>query len=90
MNNSSKSIVVFGETLIDDFVDEQIVGGAPFNLARNVAAFGLPLVMFTGIGNAHDGMPVVVEHLLHWLTHAGRPVLGIDSATNAAAPAGAA
>ncbi|HEY4080158.1 MAG TPA: hypothetical protein VGM81_05635 [Burkholderiaceae bacterium] len=32
------SIAVLGEALIDVFPDAQVVGGAPFNVARNLAA----------------------------------------------------
>lgn len=43
-------IVVFGEALVDDFISEQVVGGAPFNVARNLAAFGQSPLMVTRIG----------------------------------------
>ncbi len=33
-------ILVFGEALLDDFGDQQVVGGAPFNVARNLTATG--------------------------------------------------
>ncbi|WP_373889635.1 hypothetical protein [Massilia sp. MB5] len=36
----SGQVVVYGEALVDDFLSEQVVGGAPFNVARNLAAFG--------------------------------------------------
>jgi fructokinase len=39
---SQQTIAVFGEALVDDFITEQVVGGAPFNVARNLAAFGAP------------------------------------------------
>lgn len=51
-------MVVYGEALIDDFVDEQVVGGAPFNVARNLAAFGLAPMMITRIGRDQNGMQV--------------------------------
>ena len=43
-------IVIFGEALVDDFITEQVVGGAPFNVARNLAAFGNAPRMITRIG----------------------------------------
>jgi fructokinase len=61
MNSSSKSIVVYGEALIDDFVDEQVVGGAPFNVARNLAGFRLAPMMITRIGQDQNGMRVRAE-----------------------------
>lgn len=53
--------VVFGEALVDDFVTEQLVGGAPFNVARNLAAFMSPQLMVTRIGNDHNGAVVRAE-----------------------------
>ncbi|UUZ46782.1 hypothetical protein LP420_23475 [Massilia sp. B-10] len=47
--------VVFGEALVDDFVTEQVVGGAPFNVARHLAAFMSPQLMITCIGNDKNG-----------------------------------
>jgi fructokinase len=55
---SAPAIVVFGEALVDDFVTEQLVGGAPFNVARHLAAFMVPQLMITRIGNDHNGAVV--------------------------------
>lgn len=49
-NKSSKVIGVFGEVLADIFPDETILGGAPFNVARHLQAFGLHPVMVTRTG----------------------------------------
>lgn len=61
MNTNSKSIVVYGEALIDDFADQQVVGGAPFNVARALAAFGLMPMMITRIGADRNGALVRAE-----------------------------
>ena len=53
--------VVFGEALVDDFVTEQLVGGAPFNVARNLAAFMAPQLMITRIGSDQNGTIVRAE-----------------------------
>ncbi len=53
--------VVFGEALVDDFVTEQQVGGAPFNVARTLAAFMSPQLMVTRIGDDHNGAVVRAE-----------------------------
>jgi fructokinase len=53
--------VVFGEALVDDFVTEQLVGGAPFNVARNLAAFMSPQLMVTRIGDDRNGAVVRAE-----------------------------
>ncbi|SFG39180.1 fructokinase [Duganella sp. CF458] len=51
-------ILVFGEALLDDFGDQQIVGGAPFNVARNLSAFGLASLLVTRVGNDSFGEQV--------------------------------
>jgi fructokinase len=51
-------ILVFGEALLDDFGDQQVVGGAPFNVARNLSALGLPTLMVTRVGNDAHGQLV--------------------------------
>jgi fructokinase len=51
----SERVLVFGEALLDDFGDQQVVGGAPFNVARNLAALGLPALMVTRVGNDSYG-----------------------------------
>ncbi len=51
----SERVLVFGEALIDDFGDQQVVGGAPFNVARNLTALGLPALMVSRSGNDGQG-----------------------------------
>jgi len=46
----AERILVFGEALLDDFGSDKIVGGAPFNVARNLAAFHQPQIMVTRLG----------------------------------------
>lgn len=48
-------VLVFGEALLDDFGDRQIPGGAPFNVARNLAALGLAPLLVTRVGNDAPG-----------------------------------
>jgi fructokinase len=55
------SVVVFGEALVDDFTSEQIVGGAPFNVARHLAAFMSQPLMITRLGNDRNGAAVLAE-----------------------------
>lgn len=50
-----QEIAVFGEALVDDFGHVQVVGGAPFNLARHLAGLGLQPLMLTRIGNDANG-----------------------------------
>jgi fructokinase len=52
---NAKAIAVFGEALVDDFLTEQVMGGAPFNVARNLAAFGEAVLMITRLGDDKNG-----------------------------------
>jgi fructokinase len=61
MGERPLATVVFGEALVDDFITEQQVGGAPFNVARNLAAFMAPQLMVTRIGSDHNGEVVRAE-----------------------------
>lgn len=56
-----ETTVIFGEALVDDFVTEQLVGGAPFNVARHLAAFMAPQLMITRIGGDRNGAVVRAE-----------------------------
>ena len=58
---ASMMTVVFGEALVDEFPNEQVVGGAPFNVARHLAAFMAPPLMITRIGDDANGQAVRAE-----------------------------
>ena len=55
------SIAVLGEALIDVFPDAQVIGGAPFNVARNLAALGASPLMLTRIGDDAAGELIKAE-----------------------------
>ena len=61
MNADCGTIVVFGEALVDDFITEQVVGGAPFNVARHLGAFDAAPLMLTRIGSDANGATVRAE-----------------------------
>ena len=63
--------VIYGEALVDDFGTEQIVGGAPFNVARNLAAFMAPQLMVTRIGTDRNGAVVRAEFERFAMSSAG-------------------
>lgn len=65
------SIVVYGEALVDDFLTEQIVGGAPFNVARHLAAFLEPVLMLTRVGEDRNGAVVRAEFERFAMSEAG-------------------
>lgn len=70
--------VVFGEALVDDFGTEQIVGGAPFNVARHLAAFMVPQLMITRIGEDRNGAIVRGEFERFAMSDAGLQVDALE------------
>lgn len=71
MTNNAQSIIVFGEALVDDFGSEQVVGGAPFNVARHLAAFGMAPLMITRLGQDINGATVRDEFSRFDMTQSG-------------------
>jgi fructokinase len=61
MEDLRQPIAVFGEALVDDFGDHQVLGGAPFNVARHLAAFGQSVLMLTRVGDDASGGRVRAE-----------------------------
>lgn len=62
-DNSSSPIkgrpVIFGEVLFDTFPDgREVLGGAPFNVARHLHAFGAEPIFISRIGNDERGEQV--------------------------------
>lgn len=49
--SQSGRVVLFGEVLADIFPDRTVLGGAPFNVARHLKAFGRNPVLVTRLGN---------------------------------------
>lgn len=70
--------VVFGEALVDDFGGEQVVGGAPFNVARHLAAFMAPCLAITRIGADRSGQLVRAEFERFAMSEAGLQVDPIE------------
>ncbi|MGZ8294847.1 MAG: PfkB family carbohydrate kinase [Telluria sp.] len=70
--------VVFGEALVDDFGAEQVVGGAPFNVARHLAAFMAPQLMVTRIGDDRNGVSVRAEFERFAMSERGLQVDGME------------
>ncbi|CUI05823.1 PfkB family carbohydrate kinase [Massilia antarctica] len=63
--------VVYGEALVDDFSSGQVVGGAPFNVARHLAAFMSPQLAITRIGDDSNGALVRAEFERFAMSDAG-------------------
>jgi len=49
------TVIAFGEALVDRFRDRDVPGGAPFNVACHLAAFGVHPVLLTRIGKDAPG-----------------------------------
>lgn len=47
----SRNVILFGEVLFDVFPDQLVLGGAPFNVACHLQAFGLNPILITRTGN---------------------------------------
>lgn len=51
IDRPAKVVALFGEVLADIFPDHSVLGGAPFNVARHLRAFGMHPVLITRTGN---------------------------------------
>ncbi|MGJ7916496.1 PfkB family carbohydrate kinase [Massilia sp. LXY-6] len=71
MSVPASTTVVFGEALVDEFPTEQVVGGAPFNVARHLAAFMAPALMITRVGKDRNGQAVRGEFERFAMSDAG-------------------
>ncbi|MCB5190825.1 carbohydrate kinase [Methylobacillus arboreus] len=72
-NNNGHAVAIFGEVLADIFPDGSVLGGAPFNVARHLHAFGLHPVMITRIGQDDLG-----RELLEEMQHLGMDTTGVQ------------
>jgi fructokinase len=75
---TAATTAVFGEALVDDFTTEQVVGGAPFNVARHLAAFMAPQLMLTRIGDDRPGLAVRAEFERFAMSEAGLQLDAIE------------
>jgi fructokinase len=67
------TVVLFGEVLADIFPDRTVLGGAPFNVARHLKAFGLNPVIITRLGN-----DTLRDEVLSIMAKNGMETLGIQ------------
>lgn len=72
--HSHHTVVIFGEVLFDDFPDGAVLGGAPFNVAWHLQAFGLHPVMISRTGNDAQ-RDQIIDSMQRW----GMDTLGIQS-----------
>lgn len=55
------SVAVLGEALVDEFHDGAVAGGAPFNVARSIAALGVETTFVSRIGAADEPGRLVLD-----------------------------
>lgn len=67
------TIALFGEVLADVFPDRTVLGGAPYNVARHLQAFGQHPVLITRTGN-----DALREEFLAEMTRLGMDSLGVQ------------
>lgn len=68
-----EAVVLFGEVLADVFPERTVLGGAPFNVAWHLKAFGLNPVLITRLG--HDALR---DEVLDAMAKNGMEVLGVQ------------
>lgn len=66
-------IFIFGEVLADVFPEQTIIGGAPYNVARHLRAFGFNPIMLTRVGEDAYG-----EKILHEMKAGGLNTAGVQ------------
>jgi fructokinase len=54
-----QAVLLFGEILVDRFPEGEVLGGAPFNVARHLAAFGCKPVLISRIGQDNAGSRIL-------------------------------
>lgn len=69
-----ETVVAFGETLVDQFRDRSVLGGAPFNVACHLAAMGAHPVLVTRAGKDELG-----EQLMQAMAERGLDMRGVQS-----------
>lgn len=56
-----RSVAVLGEALVDEFHDGAVAGGAPFNVARSIAALGVDACFVSRIGGDDPAGRLVLD-----------------------------
>ncbi|MGA7594130.1 MAG: carbohydrate kinase [Gallionella sp.] len=75
--NRKDTVILFGEVLADIFPDRKVLGGAPFNVARHLKAFGQNPMLITRLG--HDDLG---KEVLDAMAQAGMEPLGVQCGNN--------
>jgi fructokinase len=73
-NGRPCTVILFGEILVDMFPDRRALGGAPFNVARHLKAFGLHPVLISRTGN-----DALRDELMTGMSNLGMDTGGLQS-----------
>jgi fructokinase len=71
MKAATTQVVVIGEMLVDEFPSGPVVGGAPFNVARHLAAFGHEPLFIGAVGADDNGSLLLAELDRYGMSHTG-------------------
>ena len=67
-------VILFGEVLADIFPDRTVLGGAPFNVARHLNAFGQNPILISRLGKDR-----LRDEVMHVMSQCGMDISGIQS-----------
>jgi len=70
----NETVVLFGEMLADIFPERSVLGGAPFNVARHLKAFGQKPVLITRLGQ-----DALRDEMIQVMNREGMEIAGIQS-----------
>jgi len=73
VREDSQTVIAFGETLVDQFRDRNVLGGAPFNVACHLGALGAHPVLVTRAGKDALG-----DQLLQAMGERGLDMRGVQ------------
>ncbi len=73
LQSADQTVITFGETLVDQFRDRNVLGGAPFNVACHLGALGAHPVLVTRAGKDTLG-----EQLLQAMNARGLDLRGVQ------------
>ncbi len=73
MNATVRRVAVFGETLVDEFPDRAVLGGAPFNVAYHLERFGIAPLLVTRVGRDAYG-----DRIFEAIERAGMDTRGVQ------------
>ncbi len=77
MKHAFSRPVIFGEVLVDRFADHEVMGGAPFNVAWHLCAFGQQPLFISRVGRDETG-----EHILREMARWGMDTSAVQQDTS--------